>query len=720
METLFAWGRLTLMTADERLLDDAAAWAARKKREFDPDLARTIIDLRRAYDGHEAGFWPVGAAESLVLVRWPAHGPVEVPAPETLTATLDTLWRFLRGTGRMSGASATPADLLRELRRALPQMEQRCVDRANWSQGRVLQDFGESLGLDLAGAGSQAELATTMERIVAEWNDLPDEERSRLMPDPSPKTVEGIAFTERLHGAGGEPWDLDEDEEDQDEADLDAATSELVRQLLQSGMSAADLIRSLTGGKGFGDSPFATPLPTPTLFDHRPEPATYRLRVDLNDVKPPIWRRLDVPSDLTLDQFHVVLQAAMGWFDVHMHGFRMRADGAWAYFVSDEHEDDGVHEGGLHEADVRLDQVLASPGDRITYDYDYGDGWEHTVRLEKVLPLGEGGCVGGRRACPPENCGGVPGYESLVESMGHGEGGDLVDEDALDDLDDLDGLGDLDDLDGPMLMPDWDPEEFEVEEADRDVKAVLSGGWAGIPDLGTLDETLVGMLVAARGTAAERMLATITSAALDADPEEDPYRDLDAEIPEWMRPLQVLLDVVGDGVDLTSAGYLRPDDVSGIFTRLDMQKRWIGKGNREDLTPPVANLRRLGRLLGLVQARKGRLLPTKAGRSLREDSRALWSWIAGRLPAGRAGTKEPAILYLLAAASGGIPPEFSEVTAAVLGGIGWSGGTFTGKQASSAIDPTYEILYFLGGVDRQGRITDLGQALAAKALRSRQ
>lgn len=146
---------------------------------------------------------------------------------------------------------------------------------------------------------------------------------------------------------------------------------------------------------------------------------TYRVRLDLLDAKPPIWRRLDVASDLYLDDLHVVVQAAMGWSDSHLHAFsaggRVFMPGSFQFL---NEFDVAEGERGTPEAQVRLDEVLREPGDRLWYTYDFGDGWDHVLKLESVQTRRAGDaafrCVGGRRACPPEDCGGIPGYEDLL------------------------------------------------------------------------------------------------------------------------------------------------------------------------------------------------------------------------------------------------------------------------------------------------------------------
>src|SRR5690554_2305497 len=109
-----------------------------------------------------------------------------------------------------------------------------------------------------------------------------------------------------------------------------------------------------------------------------------------------------------------------------------------------------------------------------------------------------------------------------------------------------------------------------------------------------------------------------------------------------MRPLTVLLGAVGDGVKLTAAGYLPPAVVEEIFEQLDLGREWIGKGNREDLTYPVLNLREAGQRLKLVRRYKGRLVPTARGRTLAADPVRLWWHVAESLPQGGRGEADAA------------------------------------------------------------------------------
>ncbi len=138
----------------------------------------------------------------------------------------------------------------------------------------------------------------------------------------------------------------------------------------------------------------------------------YQLKVTLLDTKPPIWRRVLVDGASTLDHLHEVLQAAFGWWNCHLHEFEA---GRTRYSVPDPDEDWGSPP--KDERRTRLD-TIASKGSKLNYTYDFGDDWRHSIVVEKVLPADRTtavpACTDGRRACPPEDCGGTWGYRELV------------------------------------------------------------------------------------------------------------------------------------------------------------------------------------------------------------------------------------------------------------------------------------------------------------------
>ena len=141
--------------------------------------------------------------------------------------------------------------------------------------------------------------------------------------------------------------------------------------------------------------------------------SVHRLKVTLRSVKPPVWRRIAVPSDLTLGELSPLLEAAMGWLGGHLHLFDVAG---MTYGTPDP--DWGTDD--LDEGRFRLGDVLPTVGSRMRWDYDFGDGWQHNVVVEAIESLAPSveypRCVTGRRACPPEDCGGPWGFQELLEA----------------------------------------------------------------------------------------------------------------------------------------------------------------------------------------------------------------------------------------------------------------------------------------------------------------
>jgi hypothetical protein len=140
----------------------------------------------------------------------------------------------------------------------------------------------------------------------------------------------------------------------------------------------------------------------------------YQLKITLRDVRPPVWRRLVVPANLPLPILHVVFQVAMGWTDSHLHLFRL-GDEVWTP-ASEEYDSDSL---GEDTEGVALSELAPGKGSRFVYEYDFGDCWVHDVVVEKVLPEAPAAlrCLEGKRACPPEDCGGPWGYAHLREVL---------------------------------------------------------------------------------------------------------------------------------------------------------------------------------------------------------------------------------------------------------------------------------------------------------------
>lgn len=363
-----------------------------------------------------------------------------------------------------------------------------------------------------------------------------------------------------------------------------------------SGMDVSDL-RQLAGQLlDFGRGTAAAPSRPSRRRPRRATPATYRIRVDLDDARPPIWRRLDIRSDLTLDAVHQALQAAFGWTDSHLHRFALgggvfdrKAELFLCPFDVEEGEDDG-----LPASDVRLDETLAEPGDVLRYCYDYGDSWDLTLKLESVGDLADASappavCVDGRRAAPPEDCGGLRDADQLAEVL-------------------------------------EDPAHFDLAE----VNQALTDPWMLLSDAG-VDRRLLRLLLRLRGTAAGDDLAARLMSLTSRQDEPSP-----SERAAALEPALWFLDHVGDsGLTLTSAGYLKPDDVTAAAAVIPDAKEWIGKANRESQTFPVLLFRESLQRLKLLRKYRGRLLLTKAGAAARGKPEVLWRHCAERLPVGK-------------------------------------------------------------------------------------
>lgn len=147
----------------------------------------------------------------------------------------------------------------------------------------------------------------------------------------------------------------------------------------------------------------------------------HQFKVTLKEIEPPIWRRIQVPASYSFWDLHVALQDAFGWLDYHLHDFLVRKPPgrkAIEIGIPDEEFADHVVLPGW---EVPIAKYFRAPGNKALYRYDFGDSWEHEVLLEGVLLKEKGTrypkCLGGERACPPEDCGGVPGYYNLLDIL---------------------------------------------------------------------------------------------------------------------------------------------------------------------------------------------------------------------------------------------------------------------------------------------------------------
>jgi Plasmid pRiA4b ORF-3-like protein len=430
----------------------------------------------------------------------------------------------------------------------------------------------------------------------------------------------------------------------------------------------------------------------------RNDVVTYGVRVDLAGTDPPVWRGLELASDLFLDQVHDVVQVAFGWADSHLHRF---ASGPDPFGEQKEHYlcpfDVAEGDTGIPAGHVRLDEVLADPGDRLFYSYDYGDNWEHVIVLEAVLPVAPGSglavCTGGSRRGPAEDCGGTDIYQ-LVEAAT--DRGNAQAADAAAELVEIFG----NDLDiEAMVGTDYDPDE---------INGALEVDWGAVMhpasvrprplDLSVLPPA-ARLLDAVRTSPERRMLRRLIDCADLTAPVL-----IDATVAAAMvRPYAWLLDRVGEaGIRLTAAGYLPPPDVEAAVSELGLGAEWIGKGNRESQTLPVLDLRETAERAGLLRKYSGRLRLTPRGRAAHADPVALWWQLAESMPAARDDCERQAGLLLLLMLAADEAADWAEVVAEVLTAIGWQTGygePLTSSSAFHTVWSTHLVLRRIGALE---------------------
>ena len=153
-------------------------------------------------------------------------------------------------------------------------------------------------------------------------------------------------------------------------------------------------------------------------FDH-----ILQFKVTLKHIRPPVWRRIQVPCTYTFWDLHVAIQDAMGWLDCHLHLFRIQSpvDGAPTEIGTPEDDPFMDEHPPLAGWEVPIANYFTLTSRKATYDYDFGDSWQHEVVLEDVIDRAPRTrvprCVDGAGACPPEDCGGPPGYQELLRVL---------------------------------------------------------------------------------------------------------------------------------------------------------------------------------------------------------------------------------------------------------------------------------------------------------------
>lgn len=469
-------------------------------------------------------------------------------------------------------------------------------------------------------------------------------------------------------------------------------------------------------------------------------PSRYRIRIDLDGASPPIWRRVDLAGNLTLAQVHDVIQSVFSWNYMHLHEFTPDAPGYRARlapsFANPGLEDSFVEQGPDEET-VRLDQVVADAGDRLFYTYDFGDSWNHTLKVEKVLPRGDGpaaACLGGRRAAPPEDIGGIGQYNAIAAALAGKDvpvldpadleevrewlGGDFDPADP--DLDDLADLDAIVNLTPAATTPSADPLDL------LDATQVGSGGVASDPrmllDNPRFSDALSSLVERALHADAIPDIAKLVAAAeldLAGEPAEAPRAALvnsltRQEAEAVTAPWRDLVAAVGSS---GASGVAKDGGVSAfsddtLFAGVD-EPSLLEVDRHAGLTAAALALR-------LLRKQGAGLYVTKAGRDAAGDPVRMWRHLADRLTRGVRYEKSliTALALLLIAGPDPARTAFAALTDLMtdLALLGWRAQAITPEQAFAASATAWTVFEQSGCLAADGRATAAGRRLARAAL----
>lgn len=319
--------------------------------------------------------------------------------------------------------------------------------------------------------------------------------------------------------------------------------------------------------------------------------SVFQLKLTLRHTKPAIWRRIRLASTTTLEDLHYIAQISMGWTNSHLHMF---VTDSGQCFGSPEQDMDGMLE-MLDETAVTVGELLRKPKQRLIYEYDFGDGWEHEVVLEKILPPLDDEplprCVHAVGKCPPEDVGGIGGFYAFLEAMEdprHPEHEDVL---------------------AWWGEPQFDPDDVDVE----DINEQLRMPEAIMEQRDTNDEVPDNFQGDFNGLSPDQMHQLLYT-PFDS-PQLLQWRESEqvAQAP-ILRMAKVLLTALADkDVKLTPKGNLPVVVVKAMLESVDEQQSMLGFPHRlerrrsEENVMPVHATRLLMELAGLTKIQKGKL-----------------------------------------------------------------------------------------------------------------
>jgi len=438
----------------------------------------------------------------------------------------------------------------------------------------------------------------------------------------------------------------------------------------------------------------------------------FRLRVSLVGSEPEIWRVFDIDQNVRLRMLHIALQTIMGWRESHLHAFtdvdpHSPPSGPIRRWESPDFDDQ--MDGTLSEDDFLVGDILRA-AESLWYEYDFGDGWVHRIDVVERMPdealLAPVVLLDGAGRGPFEDSGGPHGYAeklAIAADPQHPEHHEItawIRATVGPWAPTSPGAFDLVGIQGELNLL-FNPEESGISP--MDMSGIVKSDRHRRP--GDVDEASP---IASLASALPPPIRAELRQHLHASGILEPT-DIDAETAaRIVRPFAWLMDAVGpDGLALTSAGWMPPAAVLDGMTALGWADDWIGKGNREDLTPPIANLRETAQRMGLVRVQKGRLLLSAAAKKALNEAQLQLRLVATGLYRKLSDAEtDAATLLLLAIADGTSRNDRWQTVAFGLEMCGWqsaSGRMFTPLDIDHATFQARQVLDLIGGSSRGNR-----------------
>ncbi|MGO1948114.1 MAG: plasmid pRiA4b ORF-3 family protein [Mycobacteriaceae bacterium] len=411
-----------------------------------------------------------------------------------------------------------------------------------------------------------------------------------------------------------------------------------------------------------------------------PERRTYRIRLEIVDSDPPIWRELDVASDQTLSVLHQAIQASYLWWDYHLYRFALgasadsfNADAELFLCPFDVNEPDPYND-GAPASEVRLDETVQQPGDVLHYLYDFGDNWDLTVTLVEVKDREQDASaavyLGGERAAPPEDCGSRRTAEEL------GEFADAF-PDVLSDLEFID----VDEINQRLTTLEW----WAKASSDPDYVPGLLRGYP-------VFQTVVACLEQSPWTVfLGSKLEVLHRERDDIAPEQK--ADALSGITHF---LEIIADAGDKGVKLTASGYLPTAIVKQAWAALPASMDRHVRGNSESLVRQVLEVRRALTGFGLLRTYRGHVVLTAAGKKAVGDPQVLWRHLVKRMMTGDSSIEERKLdneigaLVLLCIATTRMAYAEKTAIADLLSDSGWYLETDVGHRRLTEYEVNFE------------------------------